>query len=65
MTVLPAVLVPACAVIIVGTVIAATCVMKKMICVAMKSRDGIDMVTANREETEAGSVDTYIVKLWG
>ena len=65
MTVLPAVLVLACAVLIVGTVIAATCVMKKMINVAMKPWDGIDMVSANREETEAGLVDTYIVKLWG
>ena len=64
MTVLPSVLVPACAVIIVGTVIAATCVMRRK-SVAMKPRDGIDMVSANREETEAGLVDTYIVKPWG
>ena len=62
MTVLPAVLVPACAALIVGTVIAATCVMRRRISVAIKSRDEIDM---NREETEAGLVDTYIVKLWG
>ena len=64
MTVLPAVLVPACAVIIVATVIAATCVMRKK-SVAMKPRDGIDMISANREETEAGLVDLYIVKPWG
>ena len=64
MTVLPAVLVPACAVIIVGAVIAATCVMRRKR-VAMKPRDGIDMVSAIREETEAGLVDTYIVKPWG
>ena len=32
---------------------------------AIKSRDGVDMISANREETEAGLVDTYIVKLRG
>ena len=64
MTVLPAVLVPACAVLIVGTIIDVTCVMRRK-SVAMKSRDEIDTISANREETEAGLVDTYIVKLWG
>ena len=59
MTVLPAVLVPACAVLIVCAVTAVVCVMRRRQGVAIKSRDG-----ANKE-TEAGLVDTYIVKLRG
>ena len=31
----------------------------------VKSRDGVDMISANREETGAGLMDTYIVKLRG
>ena len=63
MTVLPAVLVPACAVLIVGAVTAITCVMRRRQSVAIKSRDGVGMISANREKTEAGLRDTYIVKL--
>ena len=59
MAVLPAVFVPACAVLILGVVTAVACVVRRQ-CVVVKSRDG-----ANREETEAGLVDTYIVKLRG
>ena len=55
-TVLPAVLVPACAVLIVGAVTAVVCVMRRRH-VAIKSRDGVDMTSANREETAAGFVD--------
>ena len=64
-TVLPAVLVPACAVLIVGAVTAVACVVRRRQSVAIKSRDGVDMISANREETEAGLVDTYIAKLRG
>ena len=63
MTVLPAVLVPACTLLIVGAAIAVVCVMRRRQSVAIKSRDGVDMISVNREETEAGLVDTYIVKL--
>ena len=58
MTVLPAVLVPACAVLIVGAAIAVVCVMRRRHSVAIKSKDGVDMISANKEETEAGLVDT-------
>ena len=63
-TVLPAVLVPACAVLIVGAVTAVACVMRRRQSVAIKSRDGIDMTSAPREEG-AGLRDTHIVKLRG
>ena len=65
MTVLPAVLVPACILLIVGAVIAVVCVMRRRQSVAVKSRDGVDMISANREETGEGLRDTYIVKLRG
>ena len=58
-TVLPAVLVPACAVLIVGAVTAVACVMRRRQSVAIKSRDGIDMTSANRKETGAGLRDTH------
>ena len=61
-TVLPAVLVPACTLLIVGAAIAVVCVMRRRQSVAIKSRDGVDMISVNREET-GGLVDTYIVKL--
>ena len=64
-TVLPAVLVPACAVLIVGAVTAVACVMRRRQSVAIKSRDGIDMTSANREKTGAGLRDTHIVNLRG
>ena len=54
MTVLPAVLVPACAVLIVGAVTAVVCVMRRRQNVAVKSRDGVDMTSVNREEAGAG-----------
>ena len=63
MTVLPAVLVPACAVLIVGAVIVVACVMRRRKNVAVKSRDKADTISANMEETRAGLVHTYIVKL--
>ena len=62
MTVLPAVLVPACAVLIVGAVVVVAFVMRKKN-VAVKSRDEADPISASREETRAGLVDTYIIKL--
>ena len=55
-TVLPAVLVPACAVLIVGAVTVVACVMRRRQSVVIKSRDGVDMISANREQT--GFVDT-------
>ena len=58
MTVLPAVLVPACAVLIVGVAIAVVWVMRRRHSVAIKSKDGVDMISVNKEETEAGLVDT-------
>ena len=63
MTVLPAVLVPACAVLIVGAVVVVAFVMRRRKNVAVKSRDKADTISANREETRAGLVDTYIIKL--
>ena len=65
MTVLPAVLVPACTLLIVGAVTAVVCVMRRRQSVAVKSRDGVDITSANREETGAGLRNTYIVKLRG
>ena len=61
-TVLPAVLVPAFAVLIVGAVVVVAFVMRRKN-VAVKSRDKADMISANREETKTGLVDTYIIKL--
>ena len=55
---------PACAVLIVGVVTAVACVVRRQ-SVVVKSRDGVDMISANREETGAGLVDTYTVKLRG
>ena len=63
MTVVPAVLVPVCAVLIVGAAIAVVCVVRKRQSVAIKSRNGVDAISVNREETGAGLVDTCIVKL--
>ena len=63
MTVLPAVLVPACAVLIVGAVVIVAFVMMRRKNVAVKSRDKADTISANREETRTGLVDTYIIKL--
>ena len=60
---LPAVLVPACAVLIVGAVVVVAFVMRRRKNVAVKSRDKAGMISANREETRAGLVDTYIIKL--
>ena len=60
---LPAVLVPACAVLIVGAVVVVAFVMRRRKNVAVKSRDKADTISANREETRAGLVDTYIIKL--
>ena len=60
---LPAVLVPACAVLIVGAVVVVAFVMMRRKNVAVKSRDKADTISANREETRAGLVDTYIIKL--
>ena len=54
MTVLPAVLVPACAVLIVGAVVVVAFVMRRRKNVAVKSRDKADTISANREETKAG-----------
>ena len=65
MTVLPAVFVPACALLIVGAVTAVACVMMRRKSVAIKLRDKVDLTSANREETGAGLVDEYTVKLRG
>ena len=65
MTVLPAVLVPGCTLLIVGAVATVAYVIRRRQGVAIKSRDGVDMTSANREETGAGLVDTCIVKLRG
>ena len=65
MTVLPAILVPACALLIVGAVTAVACVMTRRKSVAIKLRDKVDLTSANREETGAGLVDACTVKLRG
>ena len=62
---LPAVFVPACAVLILGVVTAVACVVRRRQSVVVKSRDGVDIISANRKETGAGLVDTCIVKLRG